>query len=337
MRWLFRSSMLRLLATPSGLRCCQLFWVLFLLVGSGFLLPARGSASAMEVAGRLAYPPAMPGAEVQVYKKVDGVDLKLYIYKPHDWRASDRRAAIVFFFGGGWQAGSPAQFRQQCEYLASRGMVAISADYRVGSRHQAKVVDCVADAKSAIRWVRKNADKLGVDPDKIVAAGGSAGGHLAACTAVLPGGDDPADDRSVSAQANAAVLFNPALILSAEGLVERVPDALLQRLQERIGGDAKGVSPYHHIRPGLPPIIIFHGTADTTVPFRSVELFAQAMTKAGNRCRLVPFEGAGHGFFNYGRRDNSGYQRTLQLMDDFLVECGFLPAKRQARRWATVE
>jgi len=291
------------------------------------------SAFGLEADRRLSYPPEMPGAEVQTYKKVGNVELKMYIYKPKDWKPEDRRGAIVFFFGGGWQSGSPAQFRPQCEYLSSRGMVAMAADYRVASRHNAKVVDCMADAKSAIRWVRQNASKLGIDPNKIAAGGGSAGGHLAACTAVIPSGDDPSEDQSVSSQANAAVLFNPALILSAADIKERLPisatdaTSLMEKLRERIGGDPKIVSPYHHIRPGLPPMIIFHGTADTTVPFITVKLFAVAMSRAGNQCRLVPFEGAGHGFFNYGRGDNAAYKETLRQTDQFLTELGYLEGK----------
>ncbi|HEV3028839.1 MAG TPA: alpha/beta hydrolase, partial [Planctomycetota bacterium] len=127
-----------------------------------------------------------PPAE-QVYKKTEQGDLKISISFPEDWKASDRRPVIVFFFGGGWTQGTVQQFAPQAAYLAKRGMVAARADYRVKSRHQVTPDKCVEDAKSAVRWLRKNAATLGIDPEKVVAAGGSAGGHLAACTATVLG------------------------------------------------------------------------------------------------------------------------------------------------------
>ncbi len=129
----------------------------------------------------------MPGAEVETYKTAGDTKLNLYIFQPLGWKATDKRPAIVCFFGGGWTNGTLRQFLPQCKYLAQRGMVAIAADYRVASRNQVKAVECVKDAKSAIRFVRKNAARLGVDPDRIVAAGGSAGGHLAAACGTIAG------------------------------------------------------------------------------------------------------------------------------------------------------
>src|SRR5262245_37466762 len=159
-----------------------------------------------------AYPPKFDGARSETYKKVGDVTLSLNIFEPPGASAPNR-PAIVFFFGGGWTNGSPAQFEQHCRHLASRGMVAITADYRVASRHQVKPTACLADAKSAIRWVRQNAKRLGIDPQRIAAGGGSAGGHLAAATATVPGFDEPGEDTKVSAVPNALVLFNPALVL----------------------------------------------------------------------------------------------------------------------------
>ncbi|MDZ4849518.1 MAG: alpha/beta hydrolase [Pirellulaceae bacterium] len=267
---------------------------------------------------------SLDNAKVEVYKTIGEIELKMYIFNPEGHKESDRRPAIVFFFGGGWKNGSPKQFASQCEYLAKRGMVAMTAEYRVASTHNAKIIDCVADAKSAIRWARTHAQRLGIDSNKIAAGGGSAGGHLAACTGVVPGFEGPTDGTTVSSSPNAMVLFNPALVLANVDGEEPVSKEKLLELRERIGDENILVSPVHHVKPGLPPTIIFHGKADTTVPYRTVELFTDLMKKAGNRCELVGYENKAHGFFNAGREDNSGYQDTVAAMDKFLVSLGYL-------------
>lgn len=270
-----------------------------------------------------AYPPAFEGARAEVYKEIGDVKLSLHVFEPATGPKTGR-PAIVFFFGGGWTSGNPKQFEQHCRYLAARGMVAITADYRVASRHQVKAAVCVADAKSAIRWVRENARRLGIDPKRVAAGGGSAGGHLAAAAATLPLFDEPKENRSVSSIPDALVLFNPALVLAPfEGIAL---DGFESRVSaERMGAEPTKLSPVHHVKKGTPPTIIFHGRADTTVPYATAEGFTRVMQKAGNRCELVGFDGQAHGFFNYGRGDNSNYRATLVGMDAFLVSLGYLP------------
>jgi acetyl esterase/lipase len=284
------------------------------------------TAGAQEKKGAKRYPPNMPGAKVETYKTVGDVKLDLYIFYPEGHKPTDKRPAAVFFFGGGWQNGSPGQFEEHCKYLAGRGMVAITADYRVASRQQVKAVSCVADAKSAIRFVRKEATRLGVDPNKIVAGGGSAGGHIAACTGVIQGFDESSEDGSISSVPNAMALFNPAVVLApVEGLAEIDQDRVTS-LKDRMGTDPKALSPYHHVRKGAPPTIIFHGKDDPTVPYKTVELFTKAMTDAGNDCKLVGYEGQKHGFFNFDRGPEY-YNRTVAELDRFLVEKGFLTSR----------
>ena len=146
-----------------------------------------------------------------VYRKTKQADLELVVHYPPGWTDHDKRPAIVFFFGGGWENGTIKAFEPQSKHLASRGMVAARADYRVKSRHGVTPKECVEDAKSAVRWLRANAAKLGIDPDRIVAAGGSAGGHIAACTAFTPALDAEDEDAKVSSKPNALVLYNPVL------------------------------------------------------------------------------------------------------------------------------
>ncbi len=290
------------------------------------LIPLALFALLTPAFGALAYPPKFDGAQAETYKTIGDVKLQLHIFEPKGGPKTNR-PAIVFFFGGGWTNGSPAQFEQQCRYLAGRGMVAITADYRVGSRHKVNPTACVADAKSALRWVRQNAARLGIDPKRIAAGGGSAGGHLAAAIATVPGFEEPGEDLKISAMPDALVLFNPALVLAPfEGFEMKGFESRVGA--ERMGTDPKNISPAHHVKRGTPPTIIFHGKADTTVPYSTVEAFAQAMQKAGNRCEVAGYEGQVHGFFNYGRKPGR-YEETVAAMDKFLVSLGWLAASKK--------
>lgn len=290
----------------------RLLTVMLLSVG---LTTANAQETAKARAGRL-YPPQMPGCRVETYKTVGDTKLNLYLFSP---TTPKNAPAIVFFFGGGWKNGTPQQFETQCRRLAERGMVAITADYRVESRHGVKPTQCLADARSAIRWVRAHADQLGVDPQRIAAGGGSAGGHLAACTPFITEFDELNEDKSVSAVPNALVLFNPALVLApiagfdAEGFGTRVPE-------ERMGTKPENLSPAHHVTRNGPPTIIFHGREDTTVPFASAEAFTTKMKSLGNRCELHGYEGQKHGFFN----GDEFKEKTLAEADQFLVSLGWL-------------
>ena len=275
----------------------------------------------------LPYPPEIEGAKEFVYKKTPQGELKLWAFFPEGHCASDSRPAVVFFFGGGWKKGSPAQFVKQCEYLASRGMVAMTADYRVLSRHNTKAVACVEDGKSAVRWIRQNSSKLGVDPTRVAAGGGSAGGHVAASIGLIKGFEPKGEDMSVSSQPNALLLFNPAVTLvSIPGKYE-FPEEKSATMEERTGVSPKELSPYFHIRKELPPSIIFHGTADSAVDHKTVELFQKKMKKAGNECRLESFLSQPHGFFNYGKLGNAPFRQTMILSDKFLQDLDWIKGK----------
>jgi acetyl esterase/lipase len=255
----------------------------------------------------------LPGARAVVYKTVGDVRLPIHIFEPPAEFARPR-PAIVFFFGGGWSGGTPTQFTNQCAYLASRGMVAASAEYRVHSRHGVTPFECISDGKSAVWWLRAHAGELGIDPARIAAGGGSAGGHVAACTATIAAFGEPGEDLGVSSVPGALVLFNPVLDTTLD------PGGLGKRFE----GRAQEASPVHHVRAGLPPTIVFHGTADECVPVSVAEAYAEKARAAGNRCELMTFEGEPHGFFNYGRGDGHCYTETMRATDRFLASLGWL-------------
>lgn len=247
-----------------------------------------------------------------VYKTVGDVELSLHVFEPEGLGSTDARPAIVFFFGGGWNGGSPSQFYPHAAHLASKGIVAMAADYRVKSRNNTTPYDCVADGKSAIRWVRANASKLGIDPNRIAAGGGSAGGHVAAATATVPGLDQDGEKTDVSCIPNALVLFNPVYDNGPDGWGhDRVKDRYLE------------ISPLHNIRRGMSPALVFLGTQDALIPVATAEKFKAKMEEAGSRSELELFEGEGHGFFNYGRGGNRAYEKTVKSMDRFLESLGY--------------
>jgi len=264
----------------------------------------------------ISYSQQIAGFNEYNYKQQDTVILKLYVLAPAEKSGEKYHPAIIFFFGGGWNSGTITQFRPQAEYFASRGMVAVLADYRVKNRHNTSPFAAVSDAKSAIRYLRKNFESLHIDTSAIVASGGSAGGHLAAATATIGGLNDPKDDLTINARPNAMVLFNPVFDNGPSGYG-----------YERVGDRYTEISPMHNIRKGIPPAIVFLGTSDKLIPAETAELFKKKMEESGSRCDLFLFEGQPHGFFNY-RRDgdilNPYFIKTVKETDIFLRSLGMV-------------
>lgn len=270
--------------------------------------------AAVSVATLVAAEPVGPLADLPEIKPRT-VDYKpgqsLLVYSPASMNA-EARPAVVFIHGGGWHSGKPEQFALLARRYAARGLVGISVGYRLAKPPETTVPDCVADVKSAVRWIRKHAGELGVDPARIVVLGDSAGGHLAAATALLPGFDAPGDDLTVSARPDALVLFNPVIDTTP-------PDGWdLKSHGEAVVALAKDLSPMDHVSAGAPPTLVIHGSADKVTPLAGSERFVAAMRAAGNTARLETLDGKGHAFIVPGYGDNATIARALELTDDFL-------------------
>ncbi len=259
-------------------------------------------------------PPLYPPSRSVIYKSVDGVDLHLDIYNPEGHKKTDKYPAIVFFHGGSWSGGWKTYFSPQCHFLASRGMVAMTVEYRVTGRPpESTPAECVMDAKSAMRWVRSHAAELGIDPERIAAGGGSAGGHLAAAIAYLDNYNEPGEDPSVSCRPQALVLLNPVIDNSPGGGYPYGPQPMAENW--------KGWSPMHNItKEKAVPTIFMLGDQDHLIPVSTGEEYKKITEAAGAECEFYVYPGAKHGFFTGGENLRS----TLQRMDAFLAKHGFL-------------
>jgi len=248
------------------------------------------------------------------YKTVGKTKLKLHVFSPKDIKDGDQRPVIIYFFGGGWGGGHPKQFYKQAAECAERGIVSISAEYRISNKHKTTPFECVEDGKSAIRWVRKHATELKINPQKIIAAGGSAGGHVAICTSIIKNHDDKNDDLSISCNPNAIILYNAVLDTTERGYGAK---RFTKEKQTEL-------SPCHQVTTGLPATLLLHGTADSVVPFENAERFTQLMNKAKNHCELITYKGADHGFFNnleFRPKNNANtYKATMDETFKFLAK-----------------
>lgn len=255
--------------------------------------------------------PEIIDSNAVVYKTLDGVTLKLHVYNPTNFDTQTMHNAIIFFHGGGWNNGSHKAFKRQSMYFASRGMVAISAEYRLKNTHGTTPYDAVEDAKSAIRYVRAHAHKFKINPNTITAGGGSAGGHLAASCGLLKMWDNSAEDLTVSSKPNALVLLNPVLDLG--------PDHYAHK---RFGKDFKLISPMQNISKNAPPTLILVGTEDRILPVPTVKKYQSIMESFDNRCDVVLYQDQGHAFF--AKPPIKYFVETTDEIDRFLVSLGLL-------------
>ena len=242
------------------------------------------------------------------YKQVDTVQLDLKIFYPSGYKKGNH-PVMVFFFGGGWTGGSIAQFEPHAKYFANKNMITVLVDYRVKSRHNTTPFESLKDAKSAIRYLRKNAVELGIDANRIVASGGSAGGHLAAACFTNESLNESSDDLAISPKPNALVLFNPVIDNGKDGYGN-----------ERIGDAYVTFSPIHNVKKGFPPTIFFLGTNDKLIPVSTAQNFKRKVEEVGGRCELFLFDNQPHGFFN----KEPFLSETITKTDSFLVSLHYI-------------
>jgi len=283
-----------------------------LLVSMHLELSAQDKPAVAKRARQRAAEPATaeeaPRGKLYVYKHSAGKPRQLELYFPpgHD-PTKAKVPGLILFHGGGWSGGTLAQFRTACDYFARRGLVCATAEYQMLSNQESQQLPqgetkkrvCITDAKSAIRWFKQHADELGVDPQRIVTGGGSAGGHLAVLATTNPGLNDPADSKLIDTRVVAYLLFNPAFALD----------------------DSKDseVDVTRFLRRDLAPAVVFFGTEDK---WKEGWDIAHAKLKRldNTTTDLQLATGRAHGFFN----KEPWRTVTLIAADRFLAKLGLL-------------
>lgn len=287
--------------------------LIFCLATLAFVVPCRGQNPPFRLPNNI---------EIQTnvtYVAIGSRKLHLDLFLPRV--GTGPFPAVVYIHGGGWIKGDKSQFWRQAADMASKGFVGATIEYRLST--EAKYPAALYDSKAAVRWLRAHAAKYHVDPNRIAAAGGSAGGYLVAMlgtTAGMPRFDGKEGNSRISTRVAAVAAFNPVLNLVYYG--KRDPKAASSFVVRFLGVSYakdpelwKEASPINHASASSAPTLFLHGTADTTVPFQQSVDMMDKLKAAGVRAELFPAPGANHGFFN----QPPWFEPTLMRMEEFFT------------------
>lgn len=261
-----------------------------------------------------------------VYGKGGDTELKLNLARPD--HSQGLLPAIICIHGGGWRYGNRKDYQGEMERLARHGYVAATITYRLSEpdpsgKPRNPFPAQIEDVKCAIRWMRANAEKYHVDPNRIGVTGGSAGGHLSLLAGVTGNssefegnGGHPGISSRVQAVVN---YFGPTDMPRLYGTSKRVSAlvaSLLDGPPEKEPALYKAASPVNYVSKDDPPILTIHGTADPAVPVDQATEFDAAMKKAGASHTLLLLEGEGHGFSKKGNK--TAADATTRFFDEHL-------------------
>ena len=233
------------------------------------------------------------------YANPDNQHLQLNLARPKDL-TGPAHPAVVCIHGGGFRAGTRDGWNGTCKKLAERGYVAVTVTYRLSPKYQFPAA--VEDVKTAVRWLRANAAKYHVDPDRIASMGDSAGGHLAQFLGVT--GDvhrfDGAQYKDQSSRVQCVInYYGPEDFTRSYGKSVDAAEVLPMFL----GGDVEHArqmhivaSPLYWVTPDAAPTLMLHGTLDKYVNYEQATWMLERLKAAGVEAELLTLEGAGHGF-----------------------------------------
>jgi len=250
--------------------------------------------------------------EELVYKKTPQGELRLFRFPAAG--IAKGKPVVLMIHGGGWMVGKPDHYFRWCRYLAAKGIESFSLQYRLQRRHKATPAQGLEDAKSAIRWIRKNATTFGIDPDRIAVGGSSAGGHMAAALSVIDGFNAPDDPADISCRPNLLLLIDPVIDNGITGYGH-----------ERVKGYWEEFSPIHNLREDLPPTVGFIAEHDPLISLYAFAAFGASVEKSKQEFRGYVLPGRGHG----SSSEKQGYLTPVLLrlyyeFERFLHEHAYL-------------
>ena len=260
------------------------------------------------------------------YGKGGAAELKLDLAQPE---AEGPFPAIVFIHGGGWYQGDRKGYLDDIQEAARRGYVAVSVSYRLMQFDEAKKETTTAepifpaqvhDVKAAVRWLRANAETYHVDPNRIGATGGSAGGHLSLMLGLTDADDDlegEGGNSDQSSRVQAVVnVFGPTEMKSChEGsVVPWIFRLFMGGTPDEVSETYRVASPITYVSQDDPPILTLHGDKDLLVPIAQATMLDERMKEAGADHTLLILEGAGHGF------GGKHQQQAMTAQWDFFAE-----------------
>lgn len=252
--------------------------------------------------------PSVPVDATPIYKQIDGFELSIVIRKGKSLTSGESSApALVFFFGGGWKKGNYTHYERQAQYFSELGFVTALVNYRVKKYHGATPRQALEDAKSALRFLRKNAAEYGINPNEIIGAGGSAGAHLVAAASVITGFNTPSDDITISSVPNALILWNPVIDNGPGGYGHN-----------RVIDYWQAFSPFHNIKDQHPPTLVMLGSKDRLLSVQRGQAYIDKIKGTGAKAIYKVYEKQSHGFGNGAK-----YVQTLLQAHQFLYDLGY--------------
>ena len=255
---------------------------------------------------------ARQGHITQVYKSVNKASLDLHIFLPDSTKFKGKRPVYVYFHGGSWSEGKPDWGFSSCKTYSEKGWIGVAVEYRTASRHNTLPFESVMDARSSIRWLRKNAGLYNIDPTRIVATGNSAGGHLVLSTALADRWNESTDDLLISATPNVLLVNAGVYDLTIDNTKWITKNMKNKEL-------VKQISPNHLEKKNIPPLLIIHGANDMNCPYWTAKQFKDDMDKTKGIFEFNELEGAGH-FIWY---DPKYTGQISKWRKDFLLRLGY--------------